>query len=228
MSGVQAGQHLKLNDLRFEGLSLSGIRTALSMPDLGISFDVAQGFPFTLRMKKFFITHGHLDHAAGIPYLISQKAMRSEAAPIFYVPPSMIEPISEIMRLWEKIEQHEYHSDFRPVTPESFIDLNPQAYVRPFRTIHRIESLGYTVFARNKKLKPEFSELGPDAIRDLRQQGIEVQDKIETPLVTFTGDTQIEFLDQAPWIRDSKILFCEATYLDSQKTVEHARQWGHM
>ncbi len=48
-----------------------------------------------------------------------------------------------------------------------------------------------------------------------------------TPLVSFTGDTQIEFLDSRDWVRKSKILIMEATYLDNKKTIEQARIWGH-
>ncbi len=227
MKGVEAGAFYQYKDLRFEGLSLSGIRTAIAMPALGICFDVAQGFPFTLNMKKFFISHGHLDHAAGIPYIISQKSMRQEAAPTFYMPTSLIEPMTEIMKQWEKIEEHHYSYHFRPVTAETIIELNPNYFIRPFRTLHRIESFGYTLFSRVKKLKPEYRQLSGPEIAELRKQNVKINDWIETPQVSFTGDTTSDFLDQAPWIKKSKILFCEATYLDESKSIEHARLWGH-
>ena len=226
-STVKAGSLVQSHDLKFEGLSLSGIRTALSIPELGISFDVAQGYPFTLKMKKFFITHGHLDHAAGIPYIISQKALVNEAGPIFYVPPSLEEPMRDIMRIWEKIEKHQYRYQIHSVQHNQKIELNPNYFIRPFTTVHRIESFGYTLFSRNKKLKPEFIGQSGDTLADLKKKGTTVEDWIETPVVSFTGDTQIEFIDQAPWIRDSQILFCETTYLDSRKSIESARQWGH-
>jgi len=227
MSGVEAGATYKYKDLTFEGLSLSGIRTAISMPTLDLCFDVAQGFPYVLNMKKFFISHGHLDHSAGIPYIISQKAMRHEAHPIFYMPTSMIEPMTEIMKLWSQIEGYQMTHDFRAVDHGHAIDLNPQMFMKPFKTLHRIESFGYTLFSRNRKLKLDYQNLPGDQIRDLRAQGETVHELLETPLVSFTGDTQSEFLDSAPWVRKSKVLLCEATYLDENKSVEHARTWGH-
>ena len=224
---VEAGSHVKSHDLHFEGLSLSGIRTALSIPELGISFDVAQGYPFTLKMKKFFITHGHLDHAAGIPYIISQKALLNEAGPVFYVPPSLEEPLREMMRIWEKIEKHQYRFQLHSVQHGQVIELNPQYFIKPFTTVHRIESFGYTLFSRNKKLRKEFIGRPGNEIAALKQSGVQIEDWIEVPVVSFTGDTQIEFLDQGDWVRDSKILFCETTYLDNRKSVQQARQWGH-
>ncbi|RYZ79239.1 MAG: MBL fold metallo-hydrolase, partial [Proteobacteria bacterium] len=47
--------------LTLKGITLSGIRTAISVPEFSIGFDVAQGYPFLLNLKQFFISHGHLD-----------------------------------------------------------------------------------------------------------------------------------------------------------------------
>lgn len=197
------------------------------MPELSLSFDVAQGYPFLLNLKHFFISHGHLDHAAGIPYIISQKEMNSQDPAKFYMPSSLVEPLDQIMKLWEKIEQHQYRYQFIGVQSDDEIPLNAQTYVKVFPTIHRIESFGYTVFEVHKKLKTEYLGYSQDEIIDLRRQRIEVNEIHHVPVVTFTGDTQIEFLESRDWVRKSKILFLEATYLDDRKTIEQARQWGH-
>lgn len=224
---VQAGAGWQFEKYKFYGLSLSGIRTAISMPELSLSFDVAQGYPYLLNLKHFFISHGHLDHAAGIPYIISQKAMNSQDPAKFYMPTSLVEPMDQIMKIWEKIEGHEYRYDFVGVRPDDEFFLNPQTFVKAFPTTHRIESFGYTLFEVHKKLKSEYLGLTQNEIINLRRQDIEVNEVHHNPIVTFTGDTQIEFLDSREWVRKSKILFLEATYLDERKTVAQARQWGH-
>ncbi|WP_413574925.1 MBL fold metallo-hydrolase [Bdellovibrio sp. HCB290] len=224
---VQAGESWSYQKYKFHGLSLSGIRTAISMPELSLSFDVAQGYPYLLNLKKFFISHGHLDHAAGIPYIISQKAMTSQNAGQFYMPGSLVEPMTNIMREWEKIEGHQYKFEFIPIKADDEFSLNQNNYVKVFPTTHRIESYGFTLFETAKKLRADLHGLSQDEIVNLRRQGDEVNEIHHTPAVSFTGDTQIEFLDSRPWIKKSKILIMEATYLDNKRTIANAREWGH-
>ncbi|RYF42063.1 MAG: MBL fold metallo-hydrolase, partial [Cytophagaceae bacterium] len=49
----------------------------------------------------------------------------------------------------------------------------------------------------------------------------------DEPVLSFTGDTRIEFLDD-PQVRASRVLVMEVTYWDDKKSVENARTWGHI
>lgn len=215
------------DNIQFEGLSLAGIRTSLAIPELSVCFDVAQGLPFSLGMKHFLMTHGHLDHAAGIPYIISQKAMNNHPAPNFYMPKTLVEPLTQIMRLWEKIEDHQYKFNFIGLEAGELIEIKPNIVARPFTTVHRVPSFGYSIFRKVKKLKSEYAGFNQHQIVDLRRQGMDPTDHFEERLASFTGDTQIEFLDLNPEVAASKILFLEATYLDDRKSVASAKEWGH-
>ncbi|MBX3041774.1 MAG: MBL fold metallo-hydrolase [Bdellovibrionaceae bacterium] len=225
---VSAGETWSGAGLKFHGLSLSGVRTAIAIPELSMAFDVAQGYPFLLNLKNFFISHGHLDHAAGIPYILSQKAMTRQPRAKFYMPPSLVEPMTRIMRVWEEIERHQYDFDFIATNPDDSIPLADRHFVKVFPTLHRIDSNGYTLFESKKKLAPEYRNLSREQISEIARQGTEVTKTEETPLVSFTGDTQIEFLESRPWIVKSKVLMMECTYLDERKSVANAREWGHL
>jgi ribonuclease Z len=61
----------------------------------------------------------------------------------------------------------------------------------------------------------------------LRRQGQDLDEFIDEPVVSFTGDTRIEFLDDET-VRRSRVLIMEVTYWDKKKSVENAREWGHI
>jgi ribonuclease Z len=226
MNSVEAGKSWSHGDLKFHGLSLSGIRTSIALPEMQLAFDVAQGYPFLIPIKKFFLSHGHLDHVAGVPYIISQKVLFHMPVSDFYMPPSLVEPLQKIMDLWQQIEDHQYKCNFISVDDKE-IEINDRHFVKAFPTFHRIESFGYTLFQKNKKLLPKWQNAHKEKIIAAKKHGEKIDAVSETPLVSFTGDTKIEFLFERDWIRKSKVLFLESTYLDDKKTIEQARKWGH-
>jgi ribonuclease Z len=168
-----------------------------------------------------------MDHAAGLPYIISQKAMTGLVPPSVYMPEALVRPMREIMRIWERIDGHTYQYQFKAALENEEITLNGSYFARTFKTFHRVASVGYTVFERKKRLKAEYRKYEPTYLGDLRKQGHEPDEIYEEPVISFTGDSQIECLDSEQ-VRNSRILVMEVTYWDKQKTVENARTWGHI
>ena len=214
-------------NIKLVGYSVAGITTSISFPEADLCFDVAQGLPFQIPFPNILITHGHMDHASGLPYLIAMKSMTSQPVPNIYMPESLIKPMSEIMRIWAGIDQHTYKFNFLPVENGRDYQLKPPFFFRPFPTFHRVPSHGYTVFEKKKHLKPEYRDLPPHELGRLRKEGKPLDDFVNEPLVSFTGDSKIECLD-SPEVRNSKVLLMEVTYWDSKKSVENAREWGHI
>jgi ribonuclease Z len=220
--------HWEYGGLKFDGLSLAGVRTSIALPQYSLAFDIAQGLPHALGMNTFLITHGHMDHAAGIPYVISQKAMNSHVTPKFIMPQRMIEPMHEIMNQWSRIEGHKYEFEFIGAKAGDIFPLQSKLFAKPFETVHRIPSLGYSVYRSARKLRSDLQGLSSDEIATIRKNGEDPTEEKTDLLVSFTGDTQIEVLDKSPEIKNSKILLIESTYLDDRKTIASAKEWGHI
>src|SRR5688572_4353238 len=90
-------------DWNFTGYTLAGITTSVLCKTASVCFDVGQGLPFQIGARHVLITHAHLDHAAGIPYLIAQKNMNGQTGTGFYVPESLLGPLERILKIWEGV-----------------------------------------------------------------------------------------------------------------------------
>lgn len=224
---LSTGYPFIYRDMKFVGYSMAGISTSIAMPDADVLFDVAQGLPFQTPFNTILLTHAHMDHASGLPYLISQKSMQNRPKPVIVMPEEAIEPLQRIMKIWHEIDQFEYSFTFKSVRPNDVIPLRGDYFARSFPTFHRVPSQGYTIFKKKRHLKSQYAKLSPHELGSLRRSGETLEETIEENLVSFTGDTRIEFLesDQA---RRSKVLFMEVTYWDEKKSVANAREWGHI
>ncbi len=219
---------ISLGDYSISGVSTAGIGTCLTIPQWKICLDVAQGLPFAFSMKHFLISHMHQDHASGIPYLISQKAMQSHKPPVFYFPSGMAGYMEKIMNLWSEMEGHTYDYLFKEIMPGQRKLLTGSLFLEPFETLHRVKSQGYTIYQRSKRLNKKFQGLSRLEILDLKEKGVMIEEEIFHPKVSFTGDTQIEFLDLSPQVKNAETLIMEVTYIDEKRGVESARKWGHI
>jgi ribonuclease Z len=97
-----------------------------------------------------------------------------------------------------------------------------------FATVHTIPSVGYVIWDRRNKLKPEYHGLAGDKIRDLRLSGVAVTSEVRTPLVAYTGDTSPAGLDNFPAVYDAKILITEMSFIVASHRREKIHKFGHM
>jgi ribonuclease Z len=225
---LSEGFRWSYEDWLFTGYSLAGITTSIYCRNANICFDVGQGLPFQNSARHILITHAHMDHASGIPYLLSQKNMNGQKETNLYVPEPFAGPLQEILKLWQSVDGHKYEYNLRGARPGVLYELDKLYCIKPFATPHRIPSQGYILYQKKKRLRSQFRELGEPAILEARKRGEDPNEAYLSPMVAFTGDTKKEFIDSDPDIARAKILFVEVTFWDDAKPVEHARSWGHL
>lgn len=214
-------------DIELVGYSLAGISTSICFPKAGVCFDVAQGLPFQVPYPNILLTHGHLDHAGGLPYLLGQKAMMSQKPAQVYMPEALLSPMQQILDLWAQIEQHTYAYALHAVRPGDSRALSKSFTLKVFPTFHRVPSQGYALVSPRKRLKPEFSHLPPAELGRLRRKGTRIEEPFEDVVIAFTGDTRSEVLDHE-LVRRARVLLIEVTYWDERKPIASAREWGHI
>jgi ribonuclease Z len=107
------------------------------------------------------------------------------------------------------------------------LEVSRELVVTAFATKHTIPSLGYLVWERRKKLKPEYQELTGDQIRDLRLSGVEVSAEVRLPRVAYMGDTAPAGLDAIAAIYQVQILILEMTFVAPNERPALIHKFGH-
>lgn len=219
---------MKFNGFEINGTSASGIGTCLQLPDYKLVFDMGVCPDSATRIRTVLITHGHVDHLAGIiKHAYTRNMMRMKPSR-FVVPEHLVDPITQMFDIWENIQHKTLKYEVIPLAVGEELKLGSGVSVVPFNTYHRVPSQGYSLYRTKRKLKPEFKGLLGEEIGRLRtEEGIEVTDEVKTLEVAYTGDTTSECLDRESVIAEAHTLIMEATFLTEDHPVDFAKERGH-
>lgn len=217
----------ELGGIRLLGYSVAGEETVVAAPELNVCFDVGRAPVEIISVDHVLLTHGHMDHAAGLAYYFSQRNFVGVAPGCVLAPKALADPIRDLLRVWGKIEGHVSPGRIVPMTPGDTFEVRRGLEVRAFEVNHGVASLGFSVVEVRHKLKPEFNGLtGPELV-ELKKKGVEIEYSLEIPLVAYCGDTAEGAWLQLDMVRKAKILLLECTFFEADH-VSRARAGYHL
>lgn len=215
-------------ELTIEGYSRAAVQTYWRIPELKIGFDLgAQPWEF-MGTPTWFITHTHLDHIAALPVYVARRRMMKMEPPTIYLPEQALEIVEQLLRVVSRLDRGRLPCQLVPVGPGSEVEISRELVVTAHATRHTIPSLGYIVWERRRKLKPEFTHLSGDQIRDLRLSGVEVTHERRLPLVAYLGDSAPGGLDDCPAMYEAQVLISEMTFVAPSHRKDKIHKHGHM
>lgn len=220
---------IKIDGFTIEGEAVSGIGSALAIVELGICLDIGVATKAALKCGTVLISHGHQDHLACIVQHANIRTMMGGQKSRYIVPSHLIQKIQNLFKVWEDLQEGDAPKyELIPLDPGQSFDLGKGWSVRPFHTIHRIASQGYMLVETRQKLKAEYAGLGSQEIGNLRKSGTEVTEKKDVVRLAYTGDTQVEVLDNVPELTSCDVLVMEATFMGQEHSEEFAAKRGHV
>ncbi len=213
--------------LTIEGYSRAAVQTYWRIPELKIGFDLGvQPWSF-MSTPNWFLSHTHLDHIAALPVYVARRRMMKMEPPTIYMPSDAVDDVDRLLRAIQRLDRGRCPANLVGVSPGQEIELSRELVVSAFATKHTIPSLGFLVWERRKKLKPEYQHLSGEEIRDIRLSGVDVSREFRVPKVAYMGDTAPAGLDVFPDVYKAEILIMEMTFVAPGEKPHLIHKFGH-
>ncbi len=215
-------------DLTIEGYSRAAVQTYWRIPEMKIGFDLgAQPWSF-MGTPTWLVSHTHMDHLVALPVYVARRRMMKMEPPVIYLPEGAVEPMQRVLRLFSRMDRGRLPCNLVATRPGDEIELSRELVVTVSATKHTVPSLGFVVWQRRRKLKPEFLALAGEQIRDLRLSGVEVTSEVRTPRLAYLGDSAPEGLDACEAMYAAEVLIMELTFVAPSHRKDKIHKFGHM
>jgi ribonuclease Z len=219
---------LAYKDLTIEGYSRAAVQTYWRVPEMKVGFDLgAQPWSF-MGTPTWMVSHTHLDHLAALPVYVARRRMMKMEPPVIYLPEAAVEPMQRVLRLFSRMDRGRLPCELVATKPGDEIELSRELVVTVSATVHTVPSLGFIVWERRRKLKPEYFGLPGDRIRDLRLAGTDVTSEVRVPRVAYLGDSSPAGLDACEAMFAAEVLIMELTFVAPSHRKDKIHKFGHM
>lgn len=224
---VQKFARLPLGLYTVVGYSVAGEETVIQVPELNVCFDIGRCPYFALTSDIVCITHGHMDHLAGLAYYLSQRHFQGMKPGKVIVPREIYRAVDNLLRCWRDVERQGTPYELIPLSAGETYEVRKDFAIRAVQTHHAGASLGYVLISVREKLKPEYHGIDGAELARMKQQGVEIQYRLEVPLVAGVGDTSIGPVFDNPDVQNAEILLTEITFFE-QGHKARAKVGRHM
>ena len=218
---------IRVGEFTLAGYSVAGEEAVVVAPELDCVFDIGRCPREALAVNHLLLTHGHMDHVAGLPYYFAQRDFQGIADGVAVVPAGLVGPIEALMAAWGRVEGHVPPYKLVGVSDRDDYEVRRGLIVRAFATRHIAGSLGYSIIDVRAKLKSEYLDLSGPQIVELKKSGVEITHRIEVPLVAYLGDTGKANYAHLPHVANAQVLLIECTFFDEEH-LHRARAGKHV
>jgi len=213
--------------LALEGSSRAGDRSWFRVHPPGIAFDVGRGASELAGVTDFFLTHGHLDHALGLPYVLSQRGVHANGPARVFCPAEIVPEVEAFLAAAARLERVSYHFELHGLVPGQRVAVDREHWVEAFPVDHLVPALGYHLVQRRLRLRSNLAGATGPEIAALRRAGEAVEEESAELRLSYCGDTTAAAFDLEPRLLSTPALLIECTFLDPRKR-DHAQRYKHL
>ena len=201
-----------IEGIQIQGDSIAGRFSCFYLHKWKAFLDAGLHSPFS--PKYIFITHTHTDHIEKLPALLTAIS----TFPKVYVPIGSGLYVMDYLRAHFRLSTMSNHDmtfcELIEVRPGDVIEIDGGVQVKVFATEHSIKSVGYAFSEFKNKLRREFLKLDKLQLLGKKKAGIDITERVEFPLIVYTGDTSVNVFDNRLNWNDYKVVITECTYIE--------------
>ncbi len=192
-----------------EGRSRAGHETWFRIRDLGVMLDLGRGADAAIGISNIFITHAHLDHAAGIAFYAGQRQLHRMTGGRVWVPAEAADGFREILRAWERLTNTRFDDvEILGISAGDVIRIGRTLEVRAHAATHRVAANAYEIVEVRHHLKEEGLTQ-----EEIRRRRAEVIEEYRVPLLFYTGDTDRGILETCDALYRAEVLMIECSFV---------------
>ena len=174
---------LQTDHFLIEGRSRSGHETVFRIREAGLALDIGRCPDMVVPMPRVFITHAHLDHAAGIAFYAAQRRLQKLDDGVVYVPSEAEADFRLILETHERLAGAEFPVEIRGLAVGHEVPLGRGRMVRAYAATHRVAARAYELIEH------------------------------DVPILFYTGDTDRGLLERCDSAYKARVLLIECSFL---------------
>lgn len=213
--------------IAIEGVSIAGHESFFKLPGFRTLLEFGRAPDDTLGYSTVCLTHGHLDHAAGLAHHASRRTLTGLGPARVLAPEEAIPDLEAWVAACERLEHVRYGTRFEAAVPGLAVPLRRDLELVVLPGRHRVPTVGYLFNEVRRKLKDDLAGFSGSEIAALRERGVEVTRREDVPLLAYPGDCGPSIFEAAPQLFSAKVLLIECSFVDPDD-VGRAHAYEHL